>query len=152
MFRVAIYTSIAAALFLTLSLSTLSFFKFIQWNPLDYTERFNILPNSHGLIQWLFLALVLFIIIIIFFLIMQYVALVPAFITSLVIGGVIALIIEWFIYELPAELNSFTKLSLPFIITVIVTARFVFETANFHYRANLHEKENELPYKDTVIK
>ncbi|HWL22885.1 MAG TPA: hypothetical protein VNR38_03920 [Ureibacillus sp.] len=152
MFRVAIYTSLAAAIFLTLSLSILSYFKFILWKPLDYTERFHILQHSHGSIQWIFLGIILFIIILIFYLVMQYVPLVPAFVTSFIIGGIIALIVEWFIYELPAELNSFTKLSIPFIITVIVTARFVFETASFHFQANLNEKRNELPYKDTMIK
>ncbi|SOC36174.1 hypothetical protein [Ureibacillus acetophenoni] len=152
MFRIALITSLAASIFLTLSLSGLALFKFIQWNPLDYTERFNILQNSHGSIQWVFLGLVLFIIIFIFYWIMQYVALVPAFVSSLLIGGLVALIIEWFIFELPAELNSFTKLSIPFMITVIITARFVFETASFHFQANANEKQNELPYEDTVIK
>lgn len=152
MFRTAIYTSIAAAIFLTISLSALSFFKFIQWNPLDYTKRFNILQDSHGFFQWLFLGFILLIIIFLFYLIMQYVPLVPAFVSSLIIGGILALIIEWFIFELPAELESFTKLSVPFIIIVIVTARFVFETASFHHQANLKEKQNELPYEDTMIK
>ncbi|KGR78446.1 hypothetical protein [Ureibacillus manganicus] len=152
MFRTALYTSLAAAIFLTLALSGLSLFKFIQWKPLDYTERFHILQNSHGFFQWLFLGIILFIIIFIFYWIMQYVVLVPAFVSSLLIGGLIALIVEWFIFELPAELNSFTKLSVPFMITVIVTARFVFETASFHFQANSNEKQNELPYEDTVIK
>ncbi len=152
MFKIAFYTSIAAAIFLTFSLSILSFFKFIQWDPVDYSERFHILQDSHVFVKWVFLGIILFIIIFIFYLIMQYVALVPAFITSLVIGGVIALIVEWVIFELPAELKSFTKLSMPFIITVIITARFVFETASFHYQANLNEEQNELPYKDTMIK
>ncbi|CAM5204132.1 Membrane protein YqhR OS=Ureibacillus acetophenoni OX=614649 GN=SAMN05877842_102138 PE=4 SV=1 [Ureibacillus acetophenoni] len=152
MFKTGLYTSLAAAIFLTISLSALSFFKFILWNPLDYTKRFHILQDSHGFFQWLFLGLVLFIIIFVFYLVMQYVPLVPAFVSSLLIGGIIALIIEWFIFELPAELESFTKLSIPFIITVIVTARFVFETASFHHQANENEKQNELPYEDTMIK
>nr|WP_106779839.1 hypothetical protein [Lysinibacillus timonensis] len=152
MLRIAILTSIAASIFLTISLLALSFFKFIQWNPVDYTNRFGILQHNHELVKWTFLGIILAIIILIFFLIMQYVALVPAFFSSLVIGGVVALIIEWIIYGLPAELSSFSQLSVPFIITVIITARFVFETASFHYQANMNERENKLPYKDSMIK
>lgn len=152
MFKLALLTSIAASIFLTFALSGLSFFKFIQWNPIDYTTRYGILQGSHPLVQWIFLAIFLFVIILIFYLIMQYVSFVPSFFSSLVIGGVIALLTEWAIYGLPAELESFTKLSVPFIITVIVAARFVFETASFHYQANENERQNKLPYKDSMIK
>lgn len=81
---------------------------------------------------------------------MQYVALVPPFLTSLIIGGVLALIVEWSIYDLPAELSSFKRLSIPFMVTVIMTSRFVFETATFHYQAS--NTRNKLPYKESVIK
>lgn len=150
MIYLAIMTSLFASLFLTLALKTLSFLNFIRWNPVGYTKRLDILVENHPLIQWLFLAIVIFLIILILYLIMQFVELVPAFITSLVIGGILALISEWVIYDLPAELKSFKKLSIPYIVTVIITARFVFETATFHYRA--HGERNKLPYNDSVIK
>ena len=146
----AMITSLFASIFLTFSLKVLSYLNFIKWNPVGYTKRLDILQSNHPLIQWLFLAIVIFLITLILYLIMQFVELVPAFITSLVIGGVLALISEWIIFDLPAELKSFKKLSIPFIVTVVITARFVFETATFHYRA--HSERNKLPYKDSVIK
>lgn len=146
----AFITSLFASIFLTLSLKVLSYLNFIKWNPVGYTKRLDILEANHPFIKWLFLAIVLFLIILVLYLIFQFVELVPAFITSLVIGGILALISEWIIYDLPAEMKSFKKLSIPFIITVIITARFVFETATFHYKA--HGERNKLPYNDSVIK
>lgn len=143
-------TSLVASIFLSISLKALSFFHFIKWNPIGYAKRLQIFESSHPLYKWFFLTMVIFVTILIFYFIMQYVQLVPAFLTSLVIGGVIALISEWVIYSLPAELSSFKKLSVPFMVTVIITARFVFETAQFHYMAS--GERNQLPYKDTMIK
>lgn len=152
MLYLAFMTSLVASIFLTISLKLLSLFHFIKWNPVGYTKKLEILETSHPLLQWFFLLIVIFIIIFFFYMIMQYVVQVPPFVTSLVIGGVLALLIEWAIKDLPAELSSFKKLSIPFIITVIMVARFVFETAAFHFKASHFQEEKELPYKDTVIK
>ncbi|MBM7607134.1 hypothetical protein JOD29_000371 [Lysinibacillus composti] len=152
MFYLAFVTSLAASIFLAVGLKLLNLFHFIKWNPVGYAEKWGVLEQSHGLVRWFFLLIVLFIILFILYLIMQYVALVPPFVTSLVIGGVIALLAEWIIKDLPAELSSFKKLSIPFIVTVIMTSRFVFETATYHFKAAHFEKRNKLPYKDTVIK
>lgn len=152
MLYLAFMTSLAASIFLTIALKLLSLFHFIKWNPIGYTKKLEILEENHPLLQWFFLLIVIFIITFILYMVMQYVIQVPAFLTSLIIGGVLALLIEWAIKDLPAELSSFKKLSIPFIITVIMTARFVFETAAFHFKATHFERENKLPYKDTVIK
>mgnify|MGYP007126063448 FL=1 len=150
MIYLAVMTSIFAALFLTLSLKILSLFHFIKWSPVGYTKEWGILVHNHWTIKWLFLIIIIFLISLIFYFIMQYVALVPPFITSLIIGVVLALIVEWVIFDLPAELSSFKKLSIPFMVVVVVTARFVFETAAYHYKA--HGERNKLPYKDSMIK
>ena len=150
MIYLAIVTSLVAAFFLTVSMKLLSVFSFIKWSPVGYTKKLGILEHNHWFVKWLFLLIVIFIIILIFYFIMQYVQMVPAFVTSLIIGGIFALLCEWVIFDLPAELSSFKKLSIPFMVTVIITARFVFDTAMFHY--NAHLERNRLPYKDSVIK
>ena len=150
MIYLAVITSLFATLFLTVTLKLLSVFSFVKWSPVGYTKRFDILETSHWFVKWLFLFLVIFLIIFVFYLIMQYVQMVPPFVTSLIIGGIFALLCEWVIFDLPAELKSFKKLSIPFIVIVVITARFVFDTAVFHYKAHL--ERNRLPYKDTVIK
>lgn len=94
MIYLAIITSLCASIFLTFSLKVLSYLHFIKWNPVGYTKRLDILESSHPLIQWLFLVIVIFLITLILYFIMQFVELVPAFITSLVIGGILALICE----------------------------------------------------------
>lgn len=150
MFYLAFLTSFVASLFLTFMLKVLEYFKFIRWNPVGYTKKLNILENSHESTQWMLLWFMIFIITFILYLVMQFVIQVPPFLTSLIIGGVIALITEWIIFNLSAELSSFKKLSVPFIIVVIITSRFVFETATYHYQAS--SSRNKLPYKDSVIK
>lgn len=150
MIYLAFITSFFASLFLTFMLKVLEYFKFIKWNPVGYTTKLNILENSHESTQWMLLWFMIFILTFILYLVMQFVIQVPPFLTSLIIGGIISIITEWIIFNLKAELSSFKKLSVPFMIVVIITSRFVFETAAFHYRAN--HGRNKLPYKDTVIK
>lgn len=100
--------------------------------------------------SWIFLAIIILIVTFLLYLVMQYVQNVPPFLTSLVIGVLFSIIIEWIIFNLPAEVSSFKKLSIPFMVMVTITARFVFETAAFHYQAQL--ERNKLPYKESVIK
>src|SRR5690606_29308421 len=150
MLYLALVTSIAASIFLSLMLQMLSYFKFIKWNPIGFAERYGILEESHAIVHWLFLAIMIFLTSFILYLIMQYVYNVPAFITSLVIGVILAIMTEWIIYDLPAELSSFKKLSIPFMVIIVISARFLFETASFHYKAHL--ERNKLPYKESVIK
>lgn len=150
MFYLAFITSFVASLFLTFMLKVLEYFKFIKWDPVGYTKKLNVLENAHESTQWMVLWFMIFILTLILYLVMQFVVQVPPFLTSLLIGGLIALVTEWIIYNLDAELSSFKKLSVPFMIVVIITSRFVFETATFHYQAN--HNRNKLPYKDTMIK
>ncbi|HWK24008.1 MAG TPA: hypothetical protein VNS08_13330 [Ureibacillus sp.] len=150
MIYLAIMTSLFASIFLTVSLKILSLFHFIKWSPVGYAKRLNILESSHWSIKWFFLLIVIFLITLLFYFAMQFVEMVPSFITSLVIGVILALICEWVIFDLPAELSSFKKLSIPFMVTIVMAARFVFDTAAFHYKA--HNEQNKLPYKDTVVK
>lgn len=150
MIYMAAITSLTASVFLTIALKLLSLFHFIKWSPVGFTKKLNILESSHWSVRWLFLLIFIFMITFVLYIVMQFIEMVPAFLTSLIIGGILALICEWIIFDLPAELSSFKKLSIPFIVTVVITARFVFETAVFHYQAS-HE-QNKLPYKDSVIK
>ncbi|QCR32832.1 hypothetical protein [Lysinibacillus sp. SGAir0095] len=150
MIYLAVTTSLFASILLTISLKLLSIFHFIKWSPVGYTKKLNILETSHWSVKWLFLLFIIFLIILLFYFAMQFVEMVPSFLTSLIIGSIVALICEWVIFDLPAELSSFKKLSIPFMVTVVITARFVFETAVFHYRA--HSERNKLPYKDSVVK
>ena len=57
----------------------ISIFKFIKWNPIGFTKNLFILEDSHPLIRWIFLAILIFVVTFIFYMIMQYVELVPAF-------------------------------------------------------------------------
>lgn len=150
MIYLAIVTSLFASIILSAELKMLSYFKIIKWNPIGFADRYSILEDSHPFVHWIFLAIMIWLISFILYLIMQYVHNVPPFITSLVIGVIFAMVIEWIIYDLPAELSSFKKLSIPFMVIVVICARFLFETASFHHQAHL--ERNKLPYKESVIK
>ncbi|MEO4052424.1 hypothetical protein [Solibacillus sp. CAU 1738] len=146
----AVITSIVSAIWLAGSLKILHYFSLIDWHPVGFTKKWDIAENAFS--SWMILILLLFIGSLILYLLMQYSWKVPAFLTSLVIGVAIAIVAEWIIYDLPAENESFQELSIPFIIIVVITCRFIIETAKFHYRTKNVDSRNKLMYKDSMIK
>ncbi len=145
----AAITSIVSAIWLAVSLKFLHFLKFIDWRPVGFMKKWGI---KDAFSAWLLLIIILFVVSLIIYLLSQYSWRVPAFITSLIIGIALAIMTEWLIYDLPAEKASFKKLSIPFIVVVVITCRFLIETAIFHYGAKNLESRNKLMYKDTMVK
>lgn len=145
----AFITSIVSAIWLALSLKFLEYFNFIHWHPVGFTKKWGM---KDAFSSWALFILILFVVALILYLLMQYSWKVPAFLTSLIIGLAIAIVTEWIIYDLPAEGEAFRRLSIPFIVVVVITCRFVIETSIFHYQANNLDSRNKLMYKDSMIK
>lgn len=127
------WTSIVVAVLFAGTLKLLKLFSFIKWNPVGFVEKWGI-EQANGIEKWLVLACLLFLLALILYGIMQFVTRVPALFTSILIGLAMAMTIEWIIFDLSAELDSFKRLSIPFIVMVIIACRFIFETAAFHRR------------------
>lgn len=144
----AAITSIVSAIWLAVSLKFLHFFKFIDWRPVGFIKKWGV---KDAFSAWLLFIIILFVVAFIIYFITQYSWRVPAFLTSLIIGVALALATEWIIFDLPADKASFKKLSIPFIVLVVITCRFLIETATFHFEAKNFEDRKKLMYKDSMI-
>lgn len=71
---------------------------------------------------------------------MRYVYIIPAFFSSLLLGLLVTITLEWIALDLPLQLTSFKKLSIPFIVIVVCLLRFLLETANFHQKEHTAQK------------
>jgi hypothetical protein len=130
---ILVVTSIVSAVLFTLALKLLHLFHLINWKPVGFVKQWG-MEQLGTFEKWLLLIVILFIFAMLLFLIMQFVTRVPAVFTSFVIGLALAIVAEWIIFDYPLEAMSFKKLSIPFIVTVIITLRFIFETAAFSQR------------------
>ncbi|MEK4229913.1 hypothetical protein [Solibacillus sp. FSL H8-0538] len=134
--QVSLMTSLVSAVFFAITLKLLHLFHLIKWKPVGYAKKWE-MEGVGTFGKWLLLIVALFVVAMLFYVVMQFVTRVPAIFTSFVIGLALAIVAEWVIFDYPAELTSFKKLSIPFIVMVIITLRFIFETASFGRRGSL---------------
>lgn len=150
--RIAFVTSTLTAFCLALALKGLSFFQMVKWKPISFIKKSYLFEGSATFIHWSVLIFILFVMATLLYVLTQYLYFMPAWFLSLTLGLILAVLIEWKIYNLPSELISFKKLSIPFIVIVIGFTHFIIETAIFHKKARNLESRNKLPYKSGVIK
>lgn len=122
-------TSIVAACSLALMLKGLHLFHLIDWSPVGFTKKWGI-EGLATFEKWLILIVVLFLVAIVLYYIFSFLPL-SASIMSILLGITIAILVEWTILRYPLEASSFKQLSIPFIVVVMMTLRFVIETATF---------------------
>ncbi|WP_374967533.1 hypothetical protein [Lysinibacillus sp. RS5] len=135
-------TSLVSALFLALCLKGLQYLHLIKWNPIGFYKKWELFEGSSKLFQWSFLILVLFIIGFLLFITLRYVYIIPAILSSFLLGLFLTITLEWIALDLPLQLSSFKKLSIPFMVVVICLLRFLLETANFHQKEHTAQKGN----------
>lgn len=140
--KVASITSLVSALFLALCLKGLQYLHLIKWNPIGFYKKWELFEGSSKLFQWSFLILVLFIIGFLLFITLRYVYIIPAILSSFLLGLFLTITLEWIALDLPLQLSSFKKLSIPFMVVVICLLRFLLETANFHQKEHTAQKGN----------
>lgn len=140
--KVAGITAIVSAISLAICLKGLHYFHLIKWNPIGFYEKWELFEGSSKLFQWSTLTLLLFMFAFLLYIIMQFTYSIPAVLTSFILGLLVTMTIEWFALGLPLQLDSFKKLSIPFIVVVICLLRFLLETANFHMKMHTNQKEN----------
>ncbi|MEG0260847.1 MAG: hypothetical protein RR595_04695 [Lysinibacillus sp.] len=139
--KIAAITAIVSALFMGFALKGLNFFHLIKWNPVGFYKKTVLFNESSGLFKWFFLIIILFCIAMIMYLVMQYAYFVPAAVTSFLIGFVLTITLEWYVLDLPLQVSSFKKLSIPFMVTVICLLRFIIQTAVYHKQEQLAHRE-----------
>lgn len=140
--KVASITAIVSAISLAFFLKGLHYFHLIKWNPVGFYKKWDLFEGSSKLFQWSTLTLLLFVIALLLYVIMQFAHMIPAVLTSFLLGLLFTITIEWVALDLPLQLESFKKLSIPFIVVVICLLRFLLETANFHMKVDAAQKVN----------
>ncbi|MBD8033468.1 MULTISPECIES: DNA helicase [Solibacillus] len=123
-------TAIVAALLMTISLKGLHFFSLIPWQPVSFLKKYEWFEWT-AFERWAVLFLILAVCAYVITLLAQFLFKAPPFLFSLILGLVIAVILEWLILDLPIEFSSVKKLSIPFIIVVLTIMRFIIETAQY---------------------
>ena len=124
------FTSLAAALFMILSLKFLHLFHLIKWNPITFLKNVPAMEWT-TFEKWFVLFIILIIISLLFYFVGQTLLAKSPFLFSLIIGVIGTLILEWRILDLPVELASFKKISIPLIVVISMTIRFIAETAQY---------------------
>lgn len=132
----SVITSLVAAMGTTILFKMLDYFQFIKWNPIGYTKTFQFLKGSNVYIKWLILFLVIWGICFLLYYVCLLFAKIPVSITSIAIGLIIAIALEWLILDTDSIEKTIKKISIPFICIVIVAVRFVMESAIFHSQDN----------------
>ncbi|GLC88735.1 hypothetical protein [Lysinibacillus piscis] len=140
--KTASITAIVSACVLALCLKGLHLFHLIQWHPLGFYKKWHLFEGSSKLFQWSFFIFLLCILSFLLFMTLRYLHMIPAVLSSLLLGLLVTITLEWVVLDLPLQLVSFKKLSIPFIVIVICLLRFLLETANFHQKEHTAQKEN----------
>jgi len=130
----SIITSMVAAMGTTILFKLLDYFQFIKWNPIGYTKTFQFLNGSNVYIKWLILFLVIWGFCFLLYYVCLLFAKIPVSITSIALGLLIAIALEWIILDADSIVKTIKKISIPFICIVIVAVRFVMESAIFHHQ------------------
>jgi len=128
----SISTSLAAAIVTTLLCKFLDYFHFIKWNPIGYTQTFQFLKGSNVYIKWIILFLLIWGICFLLYYVSLLFAKIPVSITSIAVGLILAITLEWIILDGDSIEKTIKKLSIPFICIVVIIVRFVMESSIFH--------------------
>lgn len=140
--KIASITALVSAMVLTLSLKGLHYFHLIKWNPIGFYKKWELFEGSSKLFQWSLLLLLLFLFGLFLYMTLRYVHIIPAILSSFLLGLFLTITLEWIALDLPLQLASFKKLSIPFMVVVICLLRFLLETANFHQKEQNAQKGN----------
>lgn len=135
-------TALVSAISLAICLKGLHYFHLIKWNPIGFYKKWELFEGSSKLFQWSTLTLLLFVFALLLYVTLQFTHIIPAVFTSFLLGLLFTITIEWVVLDLPLQLESFKKLSIPFIVVVVCLLRFLLETANFHMKEHTAQKGN----------
>lgn len=122
-------TAVAAALVFTISLKGMHLFKLIKWNPIRFLQKIEKMEWT-PLACWIVLFFILFAVAYVLLTLFQLSIFRSPLVVSIVFGLVLAFLIEWQVRNLPIEWTSIKKLSVPFLVLLLIVMRFLTETAH----------------------
>ena len=104
--KVATITALVNALVLALCLKGLHYFHLIKWHPIGFYKNGIGLKKAPNYFNGPFYFL-LFIIGLFLYMTMRYVYIIPAVFSSLLLGLLVTITLEWIALDLPLQLTSF---------------------------------------------
>ncbi len=122
-------TAVVIALVFTVSLKGLHLFKLIKWNPIHFLQKVEKFEWT-TLACWMVLFFILFAVAYVLLVVFELPIFISPLVVSLVFGLVLAFVVEWQVRNLPIEWTSIKKLSVPFIVLLLISMRFLTETAH----------------------
>lgn len=122
-------TAVAAALVFTISLKGMHLFKLIKWNPIRFLQKVEKMEWT-PLACWIVLFFILFALAYVLLTLFQLSIFRSPLVVSIVFGLVLAFLVEWQVRNLPIEWTSIKKLSVPFLVLLLIVMRFLTETAH----------------------
>ncbi|MEG0385240.1 MAG: DNA helicase [Solibacillus sp.] len=145
-----IYTALAVTIYFVGSLKLLHLFHMIKWSPVSFMKKWEAFqPNVFE--RWLIFFIGVFVLVCLVYFLARTIIGKSPFAFSLIAGLIFAILLEFRILHLPMELESIKKLSIPFIVIVIIGLRVLTETAQY-YRFQLSEQSKVLMSEKSMIK
>lgn len=132
----SVSTSFVAALICTLLLKVIDLFHWIKWSPIGYADKLQMFESVRALGKWFILFIVVWFICFVFYYISLIFIKIPVSITSLALGIILAIIMEWIFLDKDTLAKTIKHLSIPFICIVVILVRFMMESAIFHAQDN----------------
>lgn len=126
-----LYTAAAVALYFAVSLKLLHVFHVINWNPIKFMKQWTFYDWT-TFEKWSILFLLLTVVSVCVYFVARTVIGKSPFVFSLILGIIAAILIEGRVLNLPWELASLKKLSIPFIVIILIGIRFIVETAQYY--------------------
>lgn len=128
----SISTSFVAALVCIVLLKVFELFHFIKWSPIGYTEKLHLLDSVKDYWKWSILFLAVWCICFVFYYLSLIFIKIPVSISSLALGILLAIAMEWIFLDESSLMKTLKHLSIPFMSIVILLVRFMMESAIFH--------------------
>ncbi|MGB3259514.1 hypothetical protein [Paenisporosarcina sp.] len=121
--------SSAHALVFTIMLKFLFVFDYITWNPIRWTDKWQVFSAAHPFVKWILTFLVIFLVINIMMGLFLLIKKMPAVATSIVVGLAIWILLEWSIYQ---DFSHISWKSIPIVASILIISRALAETIVYY--------------------
>ncbi|MFJ8262106.1 hypothetical protein ACIQ4I_09150 [Rummeliibacillus sp. NPDC094406] len=146
--RVFFWTIFCSSITCILSLKLLKTFSFMKFSPIGWTKKYHVFSDSHVLVKWFMLWVLLLAIASILFALGELLKKIRMDMMSLVVAVIIVWGIEWSVQKTV----YIHKFSVPLAVIVAIHLLWIFETASYHAKIRNLDSRNKLPNSSNVLK
>ncbi|WP_102691379.1 hypothetical protein [Rummeliibacillus pycnus] len=146
--KVFFWTILCSSLTFILSLKILKTFSFMKFSPTGWTKKYHVFSDSHILVKWFILWILILAIAGILFTLAELLKKVRTDFMSLVIAVIIVWGIEWSVQKT----IYIHKFSIPLAVVIAIHLLWILETASYHARIRSLVSRNKLSNSSNVLK